>query len=88
MVIETFISRDAIFVLKIEPTNHFKLSSPYVKRIGLHMKKINSKVVLGNGLEVEMYINVNVEIQQCQSQVSCLVIKLSDGFDIILEIIG
>ena len=50
------------------------------------MKEYNGKVVLGNGLQVEMEktVNVNVKIQQYQSQVSCLVIKLSDAFDLIL----
>ena len=62
------------------------LSSSYVKRIGLHMKENNGKVVLGNGLEFNMEgtFNVHVKIQQHQSQVSCLVIKLSNGFDLIL----
>ncbi len=66
--------------------SHCYLSSSYVKRIGLHMKENNGKVVLGNGLEVDMEgtVNVHVKIQQYQSQVSCLVIKLSDGFDLIL----
>ena len=50
------------------------------------MKKNNGKAVLGNGLEVDMEgtVNVHVKIQQYQSQVSCLVIKLSDSFDLIL----
>ena len=66
--------------------SHCYLSSSYVKRIGLHMKENNGKVVLGNGLEVDMEgtVNVHVKIQQYQSQVSCLVIKLSDDFDLIL----
>jgi hypothetical protein len=51
------------------------------------MKDNNGKVVLGNGSEVDMErtVNVHVNNQQYQSQVSCLVIKLSDGFDLILE---
>ena len=67
--------------------NHCYLSSSYVKRIGLHMKENNSKVILGNGLEVDMEgtVNVHVKIQQYQFQVSCLIIKLSDGFDMISE---
>ena len=50
------------------------------------MKGNNDKVMLGNGLEVEVEetVNVHVKIQQYQSQVSSLVIKLSDGFDLIL----
>jgi hypothetical protein len=66
--------------------SHCYLNSLYAKRIGLHMKENNGKVVLGNGLEVDMEgtVNVHVKIQQYQSQVSCLVIKLSDGFDLIL----
>ena len=65
------------------PASHCYLSSSYVKRIGLHMKENNGKVVLGNGLEVDMEgtVNVHVKIQQYQYQVSCLVIKLSDDFD-------
>ena len=44
-------------------------------------------MVLGNELEVEMKgtVNVHVKIQQYQSQVYCLVIKSSDGFDLILR---
>jgi len=55
--------------------NH--MSSSYVKRIGLHMKENNGKVVLRNGLEVDMEgtVNVHVKIQQDQSQVTCLVTK-------------
>ena len=51
------------------------------------MEKNNGKVVLGNGLEVELreISNVHVKIQQYQSQVSCSVIKLSNGFDLILR---
>ena len=51
------------------------------------MKENNGKVVLGFGLEVEMKgaVNVHVKIQQYQTQVSCLVLKLSDGFDLILR---
>ena len=50
------------------------------------MKENNGKVVLGNRLQVEMEetVNVNVKIQSYQSQVSCLVIKLSDAFHLIL----
>jgi len=41
---------------------------------------------LGNGLEVELEGNVNVyvEIQQYQSQVSYFITKLNDGFNLIL----
>ena len=50
-----------------------------MKCISLHVKENNGKVVLGNGLEVEMKtVNVHVKIKQYQSQVSCLVIKLSN----------
>ena len=44
-------------------------------------------MVLDNGLEVDMEgtINKHVKIPQNQSQVSCLVIKISDGFDLILK---
>ena len=43
-------------------------------------------MVLGNGLEVDLegIVNVHVKIQQYQYQVFCLVIKLSDSFDLIL----
>ena len=43
--------------------------------------------MLENGLEVKLEgtINVHVKIQQYQSQISCLVMKLSDGFYLILE---
>jgi hypothetical protein len=66
--------------------SHYYLNSSYVKCIGLHMKENNGKVVLKNELEVDMEgtVNVHVKIQQYQSQLSCLVIKLSDGFDLIL----
>ena len=62
------------------------LNSSYVKRTGLHVLENNGKVVLENELEVEMEgtVNVHVKIQQYHSQVSCLVIKLSDGFVLIL----
>ena len=51
------------------------------------MNENNGKVVLENGLEVEMkgIVNVHKKIQQYQSKVSCLVIKLKDGFHLILE---
>jgi Tfp pilus assembly protein PilZ len=63
------------------------LSSSSIKCIGVHVKENNDKVVFRNRLEVEMKgtVNVHVKIQQYQSQVSCLVIKLSDGFDLILR---
>ena len=66
--------------------SHCYLSSSYVKYIGLHVKDNNDKVILTNELDVEMEgtVNVHVKIQQYQYQVSCLVIKLSDGFDLIL----
>ena len=66
--------------------SHCYLNSSYARRIGLHVEKDNGEVVLGNGLEVELEgsVNVHVKIQQYQSQVSCLVTKLSDGFDLIL----
>ena len=66
--------------------SHCYLSSSYVKYIGLHVKYNNDKVILTNELDVEMEgtVNVHVKIQQYQYQVSCLVIKLSDGFDLIL----
>ena len=62
------------------------MNPSYSRRIGLHVEKDNGEVVLGNGLEVELEgsVNVHVKIQQYQSQVSCLVTKLSDGFDLIL----
>ena len=34
--------------------SHCYFSSSYVKRIGLHVKENNGKVVLGNVLEIEM----------------------------------
>jgi hypothetical protein len=66
--------------------SHCYLSSSYVKRIGLHLKQNNGKIVLENGVEVdkEGTVNMHVKNQKYQSQVSCLVIKLSDGFDLIL----
>ena len=62
------------------------LNSSYATCIGLNVAKNNGLVMLGNGLEVELEgtINVHVKIQQCQSQISCLVTKLSDGFDLVL----
>ena len=67
-------------------TNQCYLSLSYVKHIGLHVKENICKMVLGNELEVEMEgtVNVHVKIQQYQSQVSCLVIKLNDDFALIL----
>jgi hypothetical protein len=66
--------------------SHCYLSSSYVKRIGLHLKQNNGKMVLENGVEVdkEGTVNMHVKNQKYQCQVSCLVIKLSDGFDLIL----
>jgi hypothetical protein len=48
--------------------------------------KDNGKVILENGLESELEGNskVHIKIQQYQSQVSYLVTKLHDGFDLIL----
>ena len=43
--------------------SHCYLSSSYVKRIGLHMKENNGKVVLGNRLEVDMEGTVNVHVK-------------------------
>lgn len=73
-------------VLLDTAASHCYLNSSYARRIGLHVEEDNGKVVLGNGLEVELEgsVNVHVKIQQYQSQVSCLVTKLSDGFDLIL----
>ena len=50
------------------------------------MKENNGKVVLKSGSEVDMRgtVNGHVKIQQYQSQISCLVIKLSEDFDLIL----
>ena len=80
------VSRIDGHILVDTAASHCYLSSSFVKRIGLHGKENNGKVVLGNGLEVEMEgtVNVHVKIQQYQSQVSCLIIKLNDGFDLIL----
>ena len=67
--------------------NHCYLNSTYVMRVGLNVAKRNGLVMLVHGLEVELErtINVHVKIQQYQSQVSCLVTKLSDRLDLILE---
>jgi hypothetical protein len=66
--------------------SHCYLNSTYAKRIGLHVLKDNGKVILENGLESELEGNskVHIKIQQYQSQVSYLVTKLHDGFDLIL----
>ena len=50
--------------------SHCYLSSSYVKRIGLHVKKHNGKVVLGNGLEVEMEGTVNVHVKNSTIPIS------------------
>ena len=66
--------------------SHCYLNSSYVICIGLNVAKSNGLVMLRNGLEVELEgtVNVHVKIQQYQSQISCLVTKLNDGFDLIL----
>ena len=66
--------------------SHCYLNSSYATCIGLNVAKSNGLVMLENGLEVELEgtINVHVKIQQYQSQISYLVTKLSDGFDLIL----
>jgi hypothetical protein len=80
------VSRMDVHVLLDTVASHCYLNSSYARRIGLHVKEDNRKVVLGNGLEVELEksVNVHVKIQQYQFQVSCLVTKLSDGFNLIL----
>jgi hypothetical protein len=67
--------------------SHCYLNSTYAKRIRLHVVEDNGKVILGNVLESELEgkSKVHIKIQQYQSQVSCLVTKLHDGFDLILE---
>ena len=67
--------------------SHCYLNSFYATGIGLNVAKSNGLVMLGNGLEVKLEgtINVHVKIQQYQSQISCLVTKLSNGFDLILR---
>jgi hypothetical protein len=49
--------------------SHCYLNSSYVRCIGLYVQKNNDKVVLGNGLEIELEgsVNVHVKIQQYQS---------------------
>ena len=79
------VSRIGGHILVDTIASHCYLSSSYIKRIGLHVKENNDKVVLGIGLEVDMEgtVTVHVKIQQYQSEVSCLIIKLSDAFDLI-----
>jgi hypothetical protein len=54
--------------------SHCYLNSSYTRHISFHVKEDNSKVVLENGLEVELEGNIkmHVKIQQYQSQVSSL----------------
>ena len=49
--------------LEYSIASHCYLSSSYVKRIRLHVQKINGKVMLRNGLEVEMNGNVDVHVR-------------------------
>jgi hypothetical protein len=74
-------------VLVDTAASHCYLNSTYAKRIRLHVVEDNGKVILGNVLESELEgkSKVHIKIQQYQSQVSCLVTKLHDGFDLILE---
>jgi hypothetical protein len=80
------VSRINAHVLVATPISHCYLNSTYVKRIGLRVVEYNGKGRLGNGLESELEekSKVHFKIQQYQSQVSCLVTKLHNGFDLIL----
>ena len=76
---------DAYVLIDIA-ASHCYLNSSYATRIGLNIAKSNGLVMLGNGLEVDLEgtINVHIKIQQYQFQISCLVTKLTNGFDLIL----
>ena len=58
----------------------------FTNTFGLKAKNGSNTLVLGNGDEVltNGHIEVHVKIQQYQSQITCLVAKLSDGVDLIL----
>ena len=81
----TVFGMDAYVLMDIA-ASHCNLNSSYATRIGLYIAKSNGLVMLENGLEVKLEgtINVHVKIQQYKSQISCLVTKLSNGFDLIL----
>lgn len=57
------VSRIGGHILVDTIASHCYLSSSYVKRIRLHVQKINGKVMLRNGLEVEMNGNVDVHVR-------------------------
>ena len=80
------VSRMDAHVLIDTTASHCYLNSSYAIGIGLNVAKSNGLVMLENGLKVELEgtINVHVKIQQYQSQISYLITKLSDGFDLIL----
>jgi hypothetical protein len=58
----------------------------FPKTFGLKVKRGSNTLILGNGDEVPMdgHIKVHVKIQQYQSQITCLVAKLSEGINLIL----
>jgi hypothetical protein len=53
-------------VLLDTDASHCYLNSSYARCVGLHVKEDNGKVVLKNGLEVELErsVNVHVKVQQ------------------------
>ena len=73
-------------VLMDSAASHCFVSYVFTNTFGLRVKNGSNTLVLGNGDEVptDGHIKVHVKIQQYQSQITCLVAKLSDGVDLIL----
>jgi hypothetical protein len=73
-------------VLMDSAASHCFVSSSFAKTFGLKVKIGSNTLVLGNGDEVptDRHIKVHVKIQRYQSQIICLVAKLSEGIDLIL----
>jgi hypothetical protein len=74
------------FVLMDSAASHCFVSFGFAKTFGLKVKNGSKTLVLGNGDEVptDGHIKVHVKIQQYQSQITCMVAKLSEGIHLIL----
>ena len=74
-------------VLMDSATSHCFVSFVFTNTFGLKVKNGNNTLVLGNGDEVptDGYIKIHVKIQYYHSQITCLVAKLSDGVNLILD---
>lgn len=62
------------------------MSCSFANTFELKVKKGNNTSILGNGdrVLIDGHMKVHAKIQQYQSQINCLVSKLSNGIELIL----